>query len=513
MAPPPPPRAPPALLVLAAAALAALAALAGASMTPEQITGNYELARFCPTCNTACPEQLYVRAAEVLTVQNGTLYVVAHSNIYFRRFATDPGLQCAATGVSSTAGLKVSSTLLRRMDEVTVDRSLDILAAFYNSPNDVFFLGYEVGTRTCGAHRTPSGIVSLWAVPSATVRGSHNGRSITFQPGVKYLYYFDPDEPCLYEGNAAEAGVATAVDAAASAVSDPSSVSPGGTVAGPDGSPIGTVTGEGTIITSAGAVPADGAPAAPAPAPAPDPTANTDSNSGYTARDNPECLPGTALLSSADGTRLALADARVGDVVATGRDAVSGRLLHAAIYAFSHADAAASPARPLVALDTAANASVALTEGHLVPVRDVRGSGAAEELVPARDVRAGRHALFVVSAGAWVPVVAAGRAAGAGAGLFNPHTRAGTIVVNGVVVSCYTTAVGRRKADALLGAAQVAYGVFGARGARGVAAVADLWRTAERLWRRLQRDGTCRSRGGPAGEGRARWLRTAAWTL
>lgn len=450
-------------------------------MTPTQITGNYRLVKFCPTCQNACPEHLYFRAVEIPTVDKSELYVISHQNIYYRRFASDPGVQCSALAVSSTAGLKVSSTVLRRMDEVTVDRSIDLLAAFYNSPDDIFYLGYEVGPRVCGKHEAPDGLVSLWAVPSSTIRGTHDGREITFQQGVKYLYYFDTKEPCLYEGNAAETGKAQRVDTKASAVTNPNAITPGSALAGPDGKPIGAVTNEGTVITSAGPIEKDAKKPDVLPSPAPPSPAkpvttsggssagggssgktgkNGSSDARFDARDNPECFPGSAVLLRESGEALAVRDARVGDVVATGRRG-DGSLEFEEVFAFSHADARASSQRSLVSLQTAAGNRVRLTQGHLVPVRDYYAgdgscdSGGGERLVAAGKVEVGMHCMYDIGQVRWVVVDAvtfesASGGASLGKGLYSPHTLVGTVVVDGLLLSCYTTALKPWRAALLL---------------------------------------------------------------
>lgn len=429
---------------------------------------------------------MYFRAVEIPTLPDAELYVISHQNIYYRRFASDPGVQCSAFAVSSTAGLKVSSTVLRRMDQVTVDRSIDILAAFYNSPNDVFYLGYEVGPRVCGNHTAPDALISLWTVPSGTIRGTHNGRVITFQKGVKYLYYFDTEEPCLYEGNAAEKGDAQRVDKAASAITNPGAISPGSALIGPDGKSVGKVTNEGTIITSAGAVSTAKAPAVLA---SPDPptedkpvTTSAGEKTGtvgtFDARNNPECLPGSAVLRRREGGEVEVRDLKVGDVVATGRGE------YGKVFAFSHRDAWA--VGEIVRLETARR-KVRLTRGHLVPSRIDGGGGICkgrERLVAAAAVTTGKDCLYDAEEERWVgveAVVREGEADVGREGLYNPHTLTGTIVVDGLLLSCYTTALRPEKAAPLLRA------VHALRAGRVVPWVSDLFRFFDVVTRSVTR--------------------------
>lgn len=425
-----------------------------------------------------------MRAAEVVSASTGTLYVVAHSNIYFRRFETDPGVRCDATPVSSREGLSVSSTVLRRMDQVTLNRSVDLLAAFYNVPNDVFFIGYEVGQRKCGGHVTGDATISLWAVPSARVRGSHNGRTITFNPGTKYLYYFDPVEPCLYEGNPAETGSSKRLDNRVSAVSGSAGdVNPSGAVITSSGEESGTAAS-----TSGSAAPPAAPPVAPA-SPSPSPAQLR------TAKDNPECILGSSMLEKDSGAPLSVVESRVGDFVASGYDDVSGAVQYSRIYAFSHADRTAISATPLVVITTAANLSLTLTQGHLVPVREAsrlaekgreRSSAAYARLVAASEVRERKDAVFDARLFRWVPVSVVRRrsAVGRDSGLYNPHTEAGSIIVDGIVVSCYTTAVSRWQADIMLAFARLVYIAFGEPGAEVVGHAVDLGRAGITFARR-----------------------------
>lgn len=199
--------------------------------------------------------------------------------------------------------------------------------------------------------------------------------------------------------------------------------------------------------------------------------------------DDSSCFPADATVTL-DGGRVVRMDAlHVGDRVAVGGGAFSD------VYLWTHRDAAATPS--LVRLATAGGASLRVTPGHLVYV--AAAVAAAPRLVAAADVAVG-DALVLdrtpANASAAV-VVAVGRVAGAG--LYNPQTLAGAIVVDGFRCSTVTAAVpgGVAAAEALLSPWRLAYRVLGAARRRaaldglfasGVPPVVDAAGKALRAW-------------------------------
>ena len=121
---------------------------------------------------------------------------------------------------------------------------------------------------------------------------------------------------------------------------------------------------------------------------------------------------------------------RIGDVVRVSPTAFSK------VFAFGHRDQHARSR--FVRLVTAAGSAVELSPGHLIYANGV--------LRPAADVAVGDvldHAAGSASAVVEVSSVVK-------AGLFNPHTLHGDVVVNGVVASTFTTAVPLKVTRALL---------------------------------------------------------------
>lgn len=197
-----------------------------------------------------------------------------------------------------------------------------------------------------------------------------------------------------------------------------------------------------------------------------------------TGGDDGVCFPADATVQRRDGAVLPLSAVSVGDELRVA--AGSGAAAWSRVYMFSHRLLRGT--RPFVELTTASGAALTATASHLV-----YASGA---LVPAGDVAVG-DALEVVDARTGEAVsspVVASRVVGR-AGLVNPHTLHGDLVVNGVRASTWTTAVEPAVASALLAPARLAWrlggvdasaGVLegGARGIRRLARLLPRWTTA-----------------------------------
>lgn len=236
----------------------------------------------------------------------------------------------------------------------------------------------------------------------------------------------------------------------------------------------GRVAGAVTFVAAGGGgTPAPGAsPTAAPPAPGASPTAEASAEASPDVTASPEsddavCFPADATVDVVGRGRVAMADLRVGDVVAVG-----GGRPPSAVYAFSHADAAAEStfvslttrARSAAAAGGGAGAAAAaptvpllLSPGHYLPVN---GRLAAAKTVVVGDT------LAAGAAGTPVTVTAVSRVAGRG--LFAPHTADGGVLVDGIRASCYTTAVEPRVAAALLAPARWAVALAGASAGRAV---------------------------------------------
>ncbi|KAK1864574.1 hypothetical protein I4F81_007119 [Pyropia yezoensis] len=172
-----------------------------------------------------------------------------------------------------------------------------------------------------------------------------------------------------------------------------------------------------------------------------------------TASESPACFPGDALVTTAAGDTLRMADLGLSTVLAAGPDTAPS-----AIYFFSHRQSD-TPAITYTRLQVAGSV-LELTPGHLVPLF---GSG---RLVSAAALVAGD--MLISANGTAARILSTSRVVRTGAGLYNPHTAAGQLVVGGVLVSCYTTAVDMRTARVGLSLVRAA----------AAAGVASRWRAA-----------------------------------
>lgn len=141
----------------------------------------------------------------------------------------------------------------------------------------------------------------------------------------------------------------------------------------------------------------------------------------FETEDRPACFPAHATLSLNDGRSVRMNDIRVGDVIRVGRETSSD------VYVFSHRDVRSQ--EKFMRIATHDGVAVTLSPGHYIYVNEV--------LTAAKNVRIGD--LLELADGARVPVayVSTVRATG----VFAPHSLHGDLLVDGVRVSSYTTAL------------------------------------------------------------------------
>lgn len=168
------------------------------------------------------------------------------------------------------------------------------------------------------------------------------------------------------------------------------------------------------------------------------------------------CFPASATVELVDGSHVAVGGGSlvVGTTVRTSASTTSD------VFAWSHATPGGR--HPFIAITTEAvvpsghgnatalggsmrEAPLLVSPGHYVYV--------GERLITADAVAVGDS----LTAGDGKPLVVTAVARVTAAGLFNPHTLDGRIVVNGVLVSCYTRAVHPALAEALLAPVRWAY--------------------------------------------------------
>lgn len=191
------------------------------------------------------------------------------------------------------------------------------------------------------------------------------------------------------------------------------------------------------------------------------------------------CFPAAATVSLRDGSVVRMDGLTLGTPVLAVHATNSTPAVYSPVYFFSHADAGAVTG--MVRLTTASGAVSAASPGHLLGVVPTGGSGgAAPVLTPAAAVVAGRDSVAVAGGGR--SVVAAVDAVDAAAGLYNPHTLAGSIVVDGVAWSDMTTALPPAVGGRLLGPLKGLWAVGGVRPLRwGAVALTAATDVADRL--------------------------------
>lgn len=167
------------------------------------------------------------------------------------------------------------------------------------------------------------------------------------------------------------------------------------------------------------------------------------------------CVPANALLTSHTGKSFPVYQARLGDLVFD----KSGKPTR--IIAFSHRDhlSMAQYIHLRMTSTTGKNISLMISHGHFVPISKStfysNVSLASTILKTAGELKTGDQvfsengtALIVDKTTVWE------------SGIFNVHTLSGSVLVNGIVISCYTTAVPPSTAHALLTPVRVAVNII-----------------------------------------------------
>lgn len=275
-----------------------------------------------------------------------------------------------------------------------------------------WIVGYDFSERVCADIRMRAGVGFLWFQPSFDEVLRNGASGLQIRGGVKMLFLTFNGQPrhgCVYVQEVAGGKGPT---------SDPSN---GGTRA-PSTSVSATPTADDEEND-------DGPPG-------PDPTKKPsifDDETDETTDDAPgSCFPASATVELEDGTKRAMSDLRLGDAVRTKHSALSQ------IFFFSHRTAADGDAYPYVELFASSGAKVTLSPGHYVHANG--------RLLAASAVRVGDS--LTLANGSESAVVRVRRVLRQGK--FAPHTLHGDIVVDGVLVSTYTTAVHPRLAHSVL---------------------------------------------------------------
>uniref|UniRef100_A0A7S1TJP3 Hint domain-containing protein n=1 Tax=Compsopogon caeruleus TaxID=31354 RepID=A0A7S1TJP3_9RHOD len=161
----------------------------------------------------------------------------------------------------------------------------------------------------------------------------------------------------------------------------------------------------------------------------------TGSPSANSSGSNSACFPGDAQVVLDDGRSIQMREIRVGNRIKTGSNRFS------TVFAFTHRQDSQRD-QLYVEITAATGPRLELTPSHLIYVNDY--------LVPASDVKPGHSVLVTIGDRVEPTEVTSVRHVRRSAGLYNPQTQDGNILVNGFVVSCYTETVYPTIAHALL---------------------------------------------------------------
>lgn len=151
-----------------------------------------------------------------------------------------------------------------------------------------------------------------------------------------------------------------------------------------------------------------------------------------------KCVTGDMRVEMADGSIKRMDELQVGDRVFDGKE-------ESDVFMFSHRDEHSWS--ECIELHIG-NHSICGSEGHLIETKD-------GGLVGFENV--GKDDWVLLSNGEWKRVDGVGRSWRRG--LYNAHTLSGRIVIEGVVISCYTRHLDARMAHAMLGVMRAVYGM------------------------------------------------------
>lgn len=265
-----------------------------------------------------------------------------------------------------------------------------------NMQNAKFHVGVEISERICGDSRISINSLAIFVEQEFQV--SIPGL-ITLHPGAKYMVIYEKESPtpCTYFQKDEDRVIGEAlVSSTEAGISQPDRNSPVMTVA-----PISDSIEEGTE---------------PAPSDEPD--------------DSPTCFPHDSTITLEDGTVKSMGDLQLGDRVQVAPGEFSD------VFMFSHRDAEVKAS--FVQLMTESGAYLHITAGHYMYVND--------QLTAAGAVRTGDTVYTENGKVSKVCNVSSTLKAG----IYNPQTVHGDIVVNGILTSTYTTSVHPRAAHSLL---------------------------------------------------------------
>lgn len=190
----------------------------------------------------------------------------------------------------------------------------------------------------------------------------------------------------------------------------------------------------------------------PTATPTPSPTETKGDGEG-------SCFPASARVTLESGESTSVGDLIVGSRVrvAHGSSVASSTVSHSDVFVFSHRLTVPDVTYTFVNVTSTAGASILLTPDHYLHLYGA--SAAAPSLITARSVKPGTALVAADGSRAVVASVSTAIAAG----LVNPHTLSGHLIVDGFQVSSYTAALHPSLAAAALAPLRWAYRLVGGR--------------------------------------------------
>lgn len=302
---------------------------------------------------------------------------------------------------------------------------------------EAWVIAYHFDTFYCGRYQIPSAAY-LWIQPSKT----EYINNVELLPTMKYLimtFSGDRIQGCLY--NAVIVGGQD--DFPPGPVSDKSnpsapnkppslgqwtaspSPSKGQTVqTTPDVAEIPAGSNEPLLMSDEPTDDSDTKPPTDGTAPVFENPSTTSGQSGSTPTDK-SCFPADALVSLIGGSTIPMRAVKLGHQARVSLNTFSP------VFFFSHRDESPDTFHDFIQISTQSGHTLRLSPGHYVHT-------ASGQLVQASSIRTKKHALIL--ANGMASVVTDVRKISA-RGLYAPHTIHGDIVVDGVLVSTYTSAV------------------------------------------------------------------------
>lgn len=143
----------------------------------------------------------------------------------------------------------------------------------------------------------------------------------------------------------------------------------------------------------------------------------------------PQCFPADAIVYTEDRGPMQIQHVRIGDRLLTYSD--SGHVMYDEVYMIGHKDATSFG--QFVSITASNNQTIRLTaDHHILVVRNDK-----KEEIPSGSVKVGD--MLIVDHGKVAAVVEISRVRSQG--LFNPYTKSGRIVVDGILASCHSSSI------------------------------------------------------------------------